>query len=221
MKHYRPQWRAITLAISLSLAAGTVQGGIVRDVLSSIGLASKPPPSPVSANGTPAFPRQGFACCNLHNDGDSINDGNYAKYPLIPAGTPIEVLKYDGNRALIKINGRNMKLKHDYGRDQESLDVWVNKIVVNEDPRPRLAGYPPQVQAAIAAGKVIVGMTREQVIAAIGYPLTSENVSLEEPQWRMWRSTHGEYDINFEPNGRVGSVTGEDEVLTQMVYQGR
>jgi hypothetical protein len=219
MNDYRaPRWIALSIGISLAVGA---QAGIVRDVLSSIGLASKPTAAPVSANGTPSFPRQGFACCNLHNDGDSINDGNYAKYPLIAAGTPVDVLKYDGNRALIRINGKSMKLKHDYGRDQESLDVWVNKIVVNDDPRPRIAGYPPQVQAAISAGKVIVGMTREQVIVAIGYPLTSENASLDEPTWRMWRSTHGEYDINFDANGRVGSVTGDDETLTQMLYQQR
>ena len=210
---------SIALAACISLAAGAVQAGIVRDVLSSIGLTSKPAPAPISADGTPSFPRQGFACCNLHNDGDSINDGNYAKYPLIPAGTAIDVVSYDGNRALIKINNKNMKLKHDYGRDQESLDVWVKKIVVNTDPRPRIAGYPPQVQAAIAAGKVVVGMTREQVITAIGYPLTSENASLDEAQWRMWRSSHGEYDIQFGANGRVTEVTGEDEVLNQVVYK--
>jgi hypothetical protein len=212
------QWIALTLCISLG--AGAAQAGIVRDVLSSVGLASKPAtPPPVSASGVAAFPRSGFACCNLHNDGDSINDGNYAKYPLIPAGTAVDVVKYDGNKALIRINNKNMKLKHDYGRDQESLDVWVNKIVINDDPRPKIAGYPPQVQAAIAAGRVIVGMTREQVIVAIGYPLTSENASLNEAQWRMWRSPHGEYDIQFASNGRVSAITGEDDVLTQMVYQ--
>jgi len=219
MNDYRPPTRWIALAVAMTLAAGMVQAGIVRDVLSSVGLASKPTPAPVSASGTPSFPRSGFACCNLHNDGDSINDGNYAKYPLIPAGTPIDVVKYDGNKALIRINNKNYKLKHDYGRDQESLDVWVNKMVVNEDPRPRIAGYPPQVQAAISAGRVIVGMTREQVIVAVGYPLTSENASLDEPQWRMWRSTHGEYDIQFGANGRVSAVSGEDDVLAQMVYQ--
>jgi hypothetical protein len=62
-------------------------------------------------------------------------------------------------------------------------------------------------------------MTREQAIVAVGYPLTSENASLDEPVWRMWRSSRGEYDLNFEPNGRLGSITGEDEVTSLVIYQ--
>ena len=75
------------------------------------------------------------------------------------------------------------------------------------------------MQAAIREGKVMVGMTREQAIAAIGYPLTSENVSLDAPMWRIWRSSHGEYDLNFGPDGRIKSITGDNEVTALVVYQ--
>jgi hypothetical protein len=112
-----------------------------------------------------------------------------------------------------------MRLGHDYGRDQETLQVWVRKIVVDEDPRPRIATYPAAIQAAIYAGKVMVGMTREQAIAAVGYPLTSENGALTDPQWRMWRSSHGEYDLNFGPDGRIKSIGGDDGVTSLIVYQ--
>jgi hypothetical protein len=155
----------------------------------------------------------------LHYSRDWINDGNYAELPMIPAGTPVEVLSYGSNRAYVKVDGKPMRLGHDYGRDQESLDVWVSKIIVNDDPRPRIATYAPTVQEAIRQGKVMVGMTREQVIAAIGYPLTSENASLEAPMWRIWRSSRGEYDVNFGPDGRVLSVTGDDSVTSLVVYQ--
>jgi hypothetical protein len=205
------------LALCLAAAPLASKAGIVRDVLASVGLA-KPTPPPAAA-GAPVFPRQGFACCNLHNDGSSINDGNYAKYPLIPAGTPIEVIKYGRNEADIKLNGKQMRLVHEYGRDQETLDQWVNKIVVNEDPTPRIASYPFVIQAAIRNGQVVVGMTREQAIVAIGYPLTSENASLDEPVWRMWRSSHGEYDLHFGPNGVVGEITGDDDVIKAIVYR--
>jgi len=111
-----------------------------------------------------------------------------------------------------------MRLGHEYGRDQESLDQWVSKIVVAEDPRPRIKSYPKDVQDAIYEGKLVIGMTREQVITAIGYPLTSENVALDQPVWRMWRSTHGEYDLNFRSDGRLGSVTGDGDTTVLMLY---
>jgi hypothetical protein len=208
---------ALAIALPLALEPAPAQGGVFRDVLASVGLAKpSPPPAPPPGSG---LPRHGFACCNLHFDKDWINDGNYAKFPMIPAGTPIEVQSYGKNRAFVSVDGKPMKLGHDYGRDQETLDQWVNKIVVGEDPRPRITRYPRPVQEAIQAGKLMVGMTREQAIVAIGYPLTSENGPLESSTWKMWRSSHGEYDLNFGPDGHLTSITGDDEAVAQMVYK--
>jgi hypothetical protein len=202
------------LAVSLMVAC-SAQAGILRDVMVSVGLSKPAPPPP----GSQTLPRQGFACCDLHYSKDWINDGNYAELPMIPAGTPVEVLSYGSHRAYVKVDGKPMRLGHDYGRDQETLEGWVNKIVVSEDPRPRIATYPPPVQAAIREGKVMVGMTREQAIASIGYPLTSENVSLDASMWRIWRSSHGEYDLNFGADGRVKSITGDETVTALVIYQ--
>jgi len=208
----------LTLAVALALVPGGANAGILRDVMVSVGL-SKPPPAPTGSAGPQALPRQGYACCSLHYSRDWINDGNYAELPMIAAGTPIEVLSYGSNRAYVKVAGKPMRLGHDYGRDQESLEAWVDKIVVNNDPRPRIATYPPAIQAAIREGKVVVGMTREQAIASIGYPLTSENASLNDSVWRVWRSSHGEYQLNFGPDGRVKSITGDGSVTSLVIYQ--
>lgn len=224
--------RKVTLRIAGRVIAGSLaftiltlpygaQAGILRDVMVSVGLAKPPPPTPGApgASGPETLPRQGYACCVLHFSRDWINDGNYAELPLIPAGTPVQVLSYGSNRAYVKIDGKPMRLGHDYGRDQETLEAWVRKIVVNDDPRPRIASYAPTVQEAIRQGKVMVGMTREQAIVAIGYPLTSENVSLDAPVWRIWRSSHGEYDLNFGPEGRITSITGDSSVTSLVIYQ--
>jgi hypothetical protein len=99
----------LALAVSLALASSVSQAGILRDVMVSVGL-SKPAPPPA---GSQTLPRQGFACCDLHYSHDWINDGNYAELPLIPAGTPIEVINYGSNRAYIKVDGKPMRLGHD------------------------------------------------------------------------------------------------------------
>jgi hypothetical protein len=206
------------VAVTLTLGSTGAHAGFFRDALVSMGLA-KPQPPAAGTPGAETLPRQGFACCNLHYDKDWINDGNYAELPMIPAGTPVEVLSYGRHRAYVKVDGKPMRLGHDYGRDQESLEQWVGKIVVSADPRPRIDAYPPAVRAAIQAGKLTLGMTREQAIVSIGYPLTSENGPLDGPVWKMWRSTRGEYDLNFRPDGRLQSVTGDDTVTSLMVYR--
>jgi hypothetical protein len=189
-----------------------------RDMLAKIEIWKRPP-APGGRAGSQTLPRQGFACCNLHHDGDWISDVNYAELPMIPAGTPIEVLSYGKNRAHVKVDGKPMRLGHDYGRDQESLETWVCKIVVNADPRPRINAYPPAIRAAIHEGKVTPGMTREQAVVAIGYPLTNENASLDAAVWRIWRSRRGEYQLNFRPDGHLASVSGDDEVTSAMIYR--
>jgi hypothetical protein len=207
-----------SLVLAMSLVPYGTNAGILRDVMVSVGL-SKPPPAPAGAAGPQALPRQGYACCNLHYSRDWINDGNYAELPMIAAGTPIEVLSFGSNRAYVKVEGKPMRLGHDYGRDQESLEVWVDKVVINDDPRPRISSYAPTIQAAIHEGKVMIGMTRQQAIASIGYPLTSENASLNDPVWRVWRSSHGEYQLNFGPDDRVKSISGDDAVTSLVIYR--
>jgi hypothetical protein len=210
---------ALGAALALSLILGSVdsRAGVFRDVLTSMHLAKPdaPPEAP------PSVPWQGFACCNLHYDGTTIDDGNHSELPMIPAGTPIEVLSYnDGrHRAAVKVDGKAMNLGLEYGREQESLEAWVAKIVVIADPRPRIKSYPTAIRDAIYEGKVMVGMTREQALVAIGYPMTSVNLILDGPVWRLWYSRHGEYQLNFRQDGHLNSVTGDDEVATQVVYR--
>jgi hypothetical protein len=227
-KHLRMAMGAV--AGSLALAGGfglagvlifaprAAEAGIFRDVMSSVGL-SKPAPATTDANGVPSYPRQGFACCDLHYNKDWISDSNYAELPLIAAGTPIEVVNYGSNRAQIKIDGKPMRLGHDYGREQEALDAWVRKVVVTDDPRGKINAYPAAIQEAIRLGKVMIGMTREQCIVAVGYPLTSENVTLDAATWRMWRSSSGEYQLNFSRDGHLTSITGDVETTYAMTYK--
>ena len=120
----------LPLALSLTVIFVPSHAGILRDVMEKMHISKPPDPKPGSG-----LPRQGFACCVLHYKHDVINDGNYAELPLIPAGTPIELTNFGSNKAYIKIEGKPMQLKHDYGRDQEALDTWVNKVIVDVDPR--------------------------------------------------------------------------------------
>jgi hypothetical protein len=217
-RQHRRAVLALALAgLALGLAASSADAGIFRDVMEKMGLAKSEPPK-TDAGGTPVFPRQGFTCCNFHFDGDTVSDTNYAELPLLPAGTPVTVMGYSKNRATIDVDGRSMRLDHDEGREQESLDTWVNKLVVADDPRPRVEAFPADVQAAIKQGKVMLGMTREQALIAVGYPVTKTTKMLDGPIWRMRNSRRGEYQLNFGPDGTVTNITGDGEVTSQVIY---
>lgn len=209
----------VGVLLGAGVLAGAAQGGILRDVFAKVGIGASSKPQ-VGANGeVPVFPRHGYLCCNLHYDGDWLSDSNFASLPdLLKAGTPVTVLGYGKNRANIDVNGMPMRLGHDYGRDQETLDAWVNKVVVSEDPRARITSAPANVQAAIRAGKVTLGMTRQQVLLSVGYPPTSLTKSIEQDVWKLWAAKRSEYQVHFGADGRVTSITGDGEVTSQVIY---
>jgi hypothetical protein len=161
----------------------------------------------------------GYTCCNFHYERNWINDGNYAQLPMIPAGTPIKVTSYGRYRAYVDIDGKPFGLGLDYGRDAETTEQWVAKLIVANDPKTKLADYPAAVRQAIQNGQIMIGMTKEQVIMAVGYPLTNENPRLDAPYWRYWWSSFGEYDVHWSGN-RVSKVTGQTETVTLMVAHG-
>ncbi|MFO1418880.1 MAG: hypothetical protein U1E83_09460 [Methylotetracoccus sp.] len=138
---------------------------------------------------------------------------------MIPAGTAIKVTSYGGNWAGAEIRGQRFRLGHDYGREQESLEQWVGKLVVKSDPHRTIAGFPADVQEAIRLGKVMPGMTREQAIISVGYPLTSENASLNAPMWRLWLSSFDEYQLIWDQNGRVQEIVADPTVRSRVVHQ--
>ena len=196
---HRSPWPAAIAGTIVFLAAGCEQTNV------------KPDEKPSMLNG--------YTCCNFHYEKTWINDGNYAQLPMIPAGTPIKVTSYGRYRAYVDIEGKTFGLGLDYGRDAETTEQWVAKLIVVNDPKAKLATYPAAVRRAIQNGHIMIGMTKEQVIMSLGYPLTSENPRLDAPFWRYWWSSFGEYQVHWSGN-RVSKVTGHPETVALMVAHG-
>lgn len=165
-----------------------------------------------------AYLRSGYACCNLHYNRDWISDSNLAQLPFIPAGTPINLNSISGYRAYVEVDGKSMRLGHDFGRAQESTEQWVNKIIALSDPRLKIAKFSPTVQKAIARGQLVKGMTKEQVIMAVGFPQTDHTPRLDAPMWRYWWSSFGPYYVHWSGNV-VSKIDGHPETLSHVIYR--
>ena len=142
----------------------------------------------------------GYTCCNLHYEKDWISDANFRNLPMIPAGAKIRVLDYGSNRASVEIDGKPMRIGHDYGRREESVQQYIQKLVVKNDPKAKIAKYPEKVRNAIKEGTVVPGMTREQVIISVGYPPTHKTPSLDASVWNLWGSRVGRYEVHWKGN---------------------
>lgn len=197
-------------------------------VLAALGACKGSDTRPADEAGKPAaaarqetYVRSGYACCNLHYSGDWISDSNLAQLAYIPAGTPIKVKKIDGYRAYVDIDGKPMRLGHDFGRAEETTEQWVNKIVVLDDPKAKIARFSPAIRNAIAKSQLMKGMTKEQVIMSVGHPQTNENPRLDGPYWRYWWSSFGPYYVYWSKGGTVSKIDGHSETVGHMTYTGK
>lgn len=162
---------------------------------------------------------EGYTCCNLHYEGDWISDSNFGSLPFIPAGTPVKLKSYGRYRLHVDMDGKPMRIGQDYGRAQETLEKFAAKLIVKEDPRPRIAKYPAEVREAIRLGQVAVGMTKEQTLIAVGYPQTDETVSLDAPVWNYWASSFAPYRVVWGKNERIREIGTDPSTQARMVYR--
>ena len=160
--------------------------------------------------------RAGFTCCNLHHSNDWISDANWVIHPRIPAGTPARILEYGEHRVSVEIGGRAMTLGLDYGRRQ-NLREWAQRMIVPDDPKRKIAGWPAAAREAIESGKVAVGMTREQVIVAVGYPPAHATPSMDALQWKYWYDTHSTYELVWDGAGRLKSLTAPSAIRSRVL----
>jgi hypothetical protein len=177
---------------------------------------------------TPAPLFEGYLCCNLRSDGRWISDSNYAesgKY-VIPAGTPVAVLAYGRYRVDIDFGPTTAQsashasgkqaLGNDYSRDL-AMPTFARRYVVAQNPADKLASYPPKVQTAITSARVAKGMTREQVLMALGYPITSETPHLDANMWRYWLWSFSEFKVFFNEQGEVSGVQTDSDTRARVV----
>ncbi len=168
----------------------------------------------VHAGGKPIDPPpSGYLCCNLRSDGSWISDSNYFESgkSIIAFGTPVKGLTYGRSRVQVEIAGRKQALGNDYS-DAVPLAEFAARYIVSEDPRVRFASYPPQIQKAITKARVMVGMTREQVLMAVSYPIADENPDLGSKVWKYWLSSDWQFDVHFDDQGKVSEVKADPNI---------
>jgi len=149
-----------------------------------------------------------YTCCNMHYENPDVTDANYYLGSLLPLGSPAQVEAATRTGVTINVNGQRLTLYHNYGTEQESFQQYLDKILVADDPKLKVAGYSSAVQQAIKESRAEVGMTKEQVILSLGYPPTHRTPSTSANDWTYWYNRWVTYRVVFDESGRVSSIVG-------------
>jgi hypothetical protein len=157
----------------------------------------------------------GYTCCNLRSYDGWISSNNVQGGDLVAAGEPARFDQIKKNYYLYgMIGGTELALRDDNARSKEDTLRWAHRIIVAEDPRPKLAAWPADVRKAISYGRVFTGMTREQVLMALGYPAPADTPDLNAESWLYWTSV-GDHpvDLHFGKDQRLVSIVGRPSAV--------
>ena len=149
----------------------------------------------------------GFLCCNVYTDGESVSDISFGGegQHLIPLGSPIRVTRLKKNKMQVVVENKNIKFENEYSRDLP-IEQFSRRWIVQDDPAAKAKTFPKSIQAAIADGHVMLGMTREQVLMSLGYPASSEVPNLNAKAWTYWCTAKVQYRVRFDEQDRVADV---------------
>lgn len=170
-----------------------------------------------AANAQPTY--DGFLCCNLRADGSGwISDANYqeAGKKVVPVGTPVKLTGYGRQRIALDAGGQKLWIGNDYSREL-ALEPFAERYVVKSDPKTKLSSFPAKTQEAIKGMRVSKGMTKEQVLMSVGYPITSENPTLDAPIWRYWLNSFAPFTIMWDGQGRVKDIETDPQTRPMVV----
>lgn len=165
-------------------------------------------------------PTDGFLCCNMRTNGTWISDSNYQESGkrIIPFGTPVKYKGLGRYRVHVEIEGKSQAIGNDYSRDIP-LEAFARRYIVSEDPKVKVARAAPMVRNAIETARVTKGMTKEQVLTALGYPISSENPNLDVPRWRYWLWSFSPFVVHFDNAGRVARVEANSQTLDKVFVE--
>jgi hypothetical protein len=125
---------------------------------------------------------------------------------FLPPGTPVTIEK--NRRGLLLIpQSKDMEIIFEYSRKNMmgmNKEEYIDLIF---SPEPvSLGSFSELDLQGIQDGKALVGMTKEGVKTALGYPAKHRTPSLEENTWVFWQNRFRTTAVVFDDTGKVVSI---------------
>ncbi|MBA4389748.1 MAG: hypothetical protein C0399_02270 [Syntrophus sp. (in: bacteria)] len=150
---------------------------------------------------------------NIHTQQSGSNyKASYANWTdpgwghvVIPVNAVVEI-EYVRRYIFIleKDTGRRIEFEYDEGKMGMGIEQYV-KLIMSTTP-VSIKDFSEIDGKGIADGKVYVGMSKEGVRTAFGYPATHRTPSLYDSTWVFWRNRWGTTAIDFDNAGKVKAV---------------
>lgn len=157
-----------------------------------------------------------FLKYNVHTQVDRANvlKASYANYTnpgeghmIIPAGTKINITKKSRRGFFFshEFSGQEAFVEYHQGNMGMDMDAYI-ALITSTSPI-NLSKFSATDQKGIKEGRAIVGMTREGIMTALGYPASHRTPSLDATRWIYWQNRFRTLAVDFDADGKVSSIT--------------
>lgn len=148
-----------------------------------------------------------FLRSTLHFEDGEYAATNYARGAIVPINTPVRIVSMRGKKIAIKRldTGDSLEIENVEKYTLKSLKELA-RLLFSAAPTP-IEQLPDELAASIRNGDMRLGMTKEQVLMARGYPPAHETSSTESDRWVFWSSRFVKHTVIFT-NGRLAEGRG-------------
>jgi hypothetical protein len=142
---------------------------------------------------------------SLFQEKNRYRTTNYRKGILIPINTAFTVKDMGNDEAHFRLADSGQILEIENVRKHTGDDMQTAFKRMAAPTKVDLNRFSAAERDAILAGRVIKGMSREAVIAAIGYPPITETPTLDSNDWTYWAHRFNRFVVHFNL-GKVEKV---------------
>ena len=139
------------------------------------------------------------------NKASYANWTEWTGHDVLPYNTKIEAKSFFNRIWIVEVStGREIEMEFHSGRMGMSAKEYIDLIT---SPTP--VSYPDLSDVdrqGIKEGKALVGMSKQGVMIALGYPAKHETPSTDQNRWTYWKGRMAKYAVEFDNNGKVASV---------------
>jgi len=121
---------------------------------------------------------------------------------IIPFNTPVTIENFRRGFAIVTQDSRKRILfEYDESRMRMNEDQYITLITSSQPIK--IDDFSEVDRKGIKEGRAYIGMTKDGVRIALGYPATHQTSSLNENTWVFWTNRFKSFKIEFDETGKV------------------
>lgn len=123
---------------------------------------------------------------------------NYQNGIIVPAGSKVKILSYNSGKINFELSDKT-KVVMEYHKKFTGIAVeaWLDKVTSKSDPADEWTKFDENEIKGIKSGKALVGMRKEAVLVALGYPAAHKTPAIEHDRWVYWSNRFAEFGVVF------------------------